>query len=85
MRGRLVWIGGRCSLATPRGASRALLLVSREQITRAFGTFSAIISGFATIGVSGIGKPERAAGALARSGVAVTSVTVCWERAAHDI
>lgn len=85
VRGRLAWAGGMCSLATPRGASRASVLVSREQITRAMGSVPAVVSGPVTVGVGVLGRPVRAVGALARSGVAVASTTVCWRRAAYNI
>lgn len=61
------------------------MLVSREQITRAMDPVSARVSGSVTIRVSGVGRPGRAAGPLARSGVAVASVTACWRRAAYNI
>lgn len=61
------------------------MLVSRERVTRAMGTVSARVSGSVTIRVNRVGRPGRAAGALARSGVAVASVTGCWRRAAYKI
>lgn len=61
------------------------MLVSREQITRARGTVSAPVSRPVTIRLSVIGRPRGAVGAVARSGVAVTSFTGCWRRAAYNI
>lgn len=61
------------------------MLVSREQITSAMGTVSARVSRPVTIGVSGFGRPGGTSGPLARSDVAVASVTVCWRRAAYNI
>lgn len=61
------------------------MLVPREQITRAMGTVSARVSRPMTIRLWFVGGPGRTAGALARSGVAVTSFTACWRRAAYNI
>lgn len=59
--------------------------VSRYQINSARGTVSAPVYRPLTIRVCVLARPGRAVGAVARSGVAVTSFTGCWRRAAYNI